>query len=43
MEALGGPGGGHGHLKEAAEILDRLVLSREFVPFLTVEAYGALG
>jgi malate synthase len=44
LETLGGPdaGNGHGHLKQAAEILDRLVLSREFVPFLTVEAYGYL-
>jgi hypothetical protein len=29
-------------LRDAAEILDRLVLSREFVPFLTIEAYGRL-
>ncbi len=45
LAALGGEGSGsgHGHLKEAAAIMDRLVLSREFVPFLTVEAYGELG
>ncbi len=40
LAALGGPD--KGRLREAAEILDRLVLSREFVPFLTIEAYGYL-
>jgi malate synthase len=40
LAALGGPG--QGRLRDAAEILDRLVLSREFVPFLTIEAYGYL-
>ena len=40
LEALGGRE--KGRLGEAAEILDRLVLSREFVPFLTTEAYGYL-
>jgi len=41
LAALGGPD--QGRLRDAAEILDRLVLSREFVPFLTIEAYGRLG
>ncbi|HEV8581036.1 MAG TPA: malate synthase A [Thermoanaerobaculia bacterium] len=40
LAALGGAD--QGRLREAAEILDRLVLSREFVPFLTIEAYGYL-
>jgi malate synthase len=40
LEALGGPE--KGRLRQAAEILDGLVLSREFVPFLTTEAYGYL-
>jgi malate synthase len=40
IAALGGPE--KGRLREAAEILNRLVLSREFVPFLTIEAYGYL-
>jgi malate synthase len=40
LEALGGRD--KGRLGEATEILDGLVLSREFVPFLTAEAYGAL-
>jgi malate synthase len=40
LEALGGPD--QGRLRDAAEILDRLVLSREFVPFLTIEAYERL-
>jgi len=31
-----------GRLHYAMKILDRLVLSREFVPFLTIEAYGRL-
>ena len=31
-----------GKLRQAVEILDGLVLSRDFVPFLTVEAYGYL-
>ena len=39
-QALGGPD--HGRLRQAAEILDALVLSRDFVPFLTVEAYRHL-
>ena len=32
LETLGGQEAGHGHLKQAAETLDRLALSREFVP-----------
>jgi malate synthase len=40
LAALGGAEAGR--LRDAAEILDRLVLSREFVPFLTIEAYGRL-
>src|SRR6185295_3954254 len=40
LAALGGAE--KGRLREAAEILDRLVLSREFVPFLTIEAYEYL-
>ena len=32
----------HGRIQQAVEILDRLVLSRELVPFLTVEAYSFL-
>jgi malate synthase len=40
LAALGG--GEQGRLREAAEILDRLVLGDDFVPFLTVEAYRYL-
>jgi malate synthase len=40
LAALGGAD--QGRLRDAAEILDRLVLSREFVPFLTIEAYEYL-
>ena len=40
LPALGGPD--HGKLRQAVEILDGLVLSRDFVPFLTVEAYRHL-
>ncbi len=40
LEALGGAG--KGRLGQAAEILDGLVLNRDFVPFLTTEAYGFL-
>jgi malate synthase len=40
LAALEGPD--QGRLRDATEILDRLVLSREFVPFLTVEAYEYL-
>ncbi|HEV2846032.1 MAG TPA: malate synthase A, partial [Thermoanaerobaculia bacterium] len=40
LRKLGGAEGGQ--LREAAEILDSLVLSRDFVPFLTVEAYERL-
>jgi malate synthase len=40
LQGLGGPG--HGRLRQAVEILDSLVLSRDFVPFLTVEAYRQL-
>ena len=40
LDALGGSG--QGRLGDAARILDDLVLSRDFVPFLTVEAYELL-
>jgi malate synthase len=40
LQALGGSG--QGRLGDAARILDDLVLSRDFVPFLTVEAYELL-
>ena len=40
LSALGGPG--QGRLSDAAKILDSLVLSRDFVPFLTSEAYEYL-
>jgi malate synthase len=40
LEKLGGDG--TGRLRDAAQILDDLVLSREFVPFLTVRAYPHL-
>jgi malate synthase len=39
--ALGGPDGGNGHLADAAEILDGLVLDDAFTEFLTIPA-GAL-
>ncbi len=40
LQALGGSG--QGRLGDAARILDELVLSRDFVPFLTVKAYELL-
>jgi malate synthase len=40
LQALGGPGGGR--LGQAVELLDSLVLSGDFVPFLTSEAYRYL-
>jgi malate synthase len=40
LSALGGPD--QGRLGDAARLLDGLVLSRDFVPFLTVEAYELL-
>jgi len=40
LDRLGGAGEGRYH--EATEILDGLVLSDEFVPFLTLPAYGYL-
>jgi malate synthase len=40
LASLGGES--HGRLREAAEILDGLVLSHDFVPFLTTEAYRYL-
>ena len=40
LEALGGPD--QGRLGQAAELLDSLVLSGDFVPFLTSEAYRYL-
>ena len=42
LAALGGPGGGNGHLHEAAELLDGLVLDDEFPEFLTLRAYSLL-
>jgi len=42
LAALGGPTGGSGHLPEAAELLDRLVLDDEFAEFLTQRAYSLL-
>jgi malate synthase len=41
LAALGGPTGGAGHLAEAAELLDALVLDDRFTEFLTIPA-GAL-
>jgi malate synthase len=41
LAALGGPAGGNGHLAEAAELLDGLVLDDAFTEFLTIPA-GAL-
>jgi malate synthase len=41
LAALGGPGSGNGHLGEAAELLDGLVLDDTFTEFLTIPA-GAL-
>jgi malate synthase len=40
IEKLGGEG--KGRLRDAAEILDELVLSRDFIPFLTLQAYPRL-
>jgi malate synthase len=40
LAKLGGPG--KGRLRDAAEILDELVLSRDFPPFLTLLAYERL-
>jgi malate synthase len=42
LAALGGPGGGNGHLPEAAELLDGLVLDDDFAEFLTLRAYALL-
>jgi malate synthase len=41
LAALGGPNGGNGHLGDAAELLDGLVLDDTFTEFLTIPA-GAL-
>ncbi|HUQ78909.1 MAG TPA: malate synthase A [Patescibacteria group bacterium] len=38
LAALGGAGGGNGHLDEAAELLDGLVLDDTFTEFLTIPA-----
>src|SRR6185503_4683102 len=38
LASLGGPGGGNGHLAEAAEVLDGLVLDDAFTEFLTIPA-----
>ena len=42
LAALGGPEGGNGHLPEAAELLDSLVLDDQFAEFLTLRAYSLL-
>jgi malate synthase len=42
LAALGGPEGGNGHLPEAAELLDGLVLDDDFPEFLTLRAYSLL-
>lgn len=42
LAALGGPSGGAGHLGEAAELLDELVLADELIEFLTLPAYDRL-
>jgi malate synthase len=42
LAALGGPASGSGHLPEAAELLDRLVLDDDFAEFLTQRAYSLL-
>jgi malate synthase len=42
LAALGGPIGGNGHLPDAAELLDRLVLDDDFAEFLTQRAYSLL-
>ena len=41
LASLGGPDGGNGHLGDAAEVLDGLVLDDTFTEFLTIPA-GAL-
>jgi malate synthase len=42
LAALGGSGGGNGHLAEAAEVLDGLVLDDSFTEFLTIPAGSLL-
>jgi malate synthase len=42
LAALGGPIGGNGHLPDAAELLDHLVLDDDFAEFLTQRAYSLL-
>jgi malate synthase len=42
LRSSGGAGDGYGHLAEAAELLDSLVLDDEFAEFLTLGAYGRL-
>jgi len=42
LAASGGADGAYGHLAEAAELLDSLVLDDEFAEFLTLGAYGRL-
>ncbi len=42
LAALGGAGGGNGHLVDAAEILDGLVLDDTFTEFLTIPAGSLL-
>jgi malate synthase len=43
LASLGGPDGGNGHLGDAAELLDRLVLDDTFTEFLTIPAGALLG
>ncbi len=40
LQSLGGPD--RGRLRQALALLESLVVSRDFVPFLTSEAYGCL-
>ena len=42
LNRLGGPTGGSGHLGDAADLLDRLVLDDDFAEFLTSRAYSLL-
>jgi malate synthase len=42
LAGLGGPESGYGHLAEATELLDDLVLDDDFAEFLTLRAYSLL-
>jgi len=42
LARLGGPTAGYGHLGDAADLLDRLVLDDDFAEFLTQRAYSLL-